>query len=63
MNLTIQNERAEINAAIGIVRIHAQTILPATPHFTADNLRVDPTPTIAPVIVWVVDTGVPVSVT
>src|ERR1051326_774329 len=36
---------------------------PATPHFTADNLRVAPTPTIEPVIVCVVETGVPVSVT
>src|SRR5215212_10802341 len=36
---------------------------PATPHFTADNLRVAPTPTIDPVIVCVVETGVPVSVT
>ena len=48
---TIQNESAATKAAAGIVRIHAQTIRPATPHFTADNLRVAPTPTIDPVIV------------
>src|SRR5438132_9875760 len=46
-----------------MVRIHAQTIRPAIPHLTADNRRVAPTPTIAPVIVCVVDTGVPVKVT
>jgi hypothetical protein len=31
-----------MNAAAGIVRIQAQTMRPATPHFTADNLRVAP---------------------
>src|ERR1041385_3249686 len=46
-----------------MVRIQAQTIRPATPHFTAVNLRVAPTTTIEPVIVCVVETGVPVSVT
>ena len=51
------------NAAAGIVRIQAQTMRPATPHFTADKRRVAPTPTIEPVIVCVVETGVPVSVT
>src|SRR5437870_5302235 len=49
-------------AAAGIVRIHAQRILPATRHLTADNRVVDPTPAIAPVIVCVVDTGIPNSV-
>src|SRR6185503_14717760 len=63
MARTTQNEIAAINAAAGIVRTQAQTILPATPHFTADSLRVAPTPTIAPVMVCVVDTGVPVRVT
>ena len=51
MKRTSQNESAAIRAAIGIVSTHAQTMRPATPHFTADNLRVEPTPTIAPVIV------------
>ncbi len=59
----IQKEIMAMVAAAGIVRIHAQTIRPATPHFTADNRRVAPTPTIAPVIVCVVETGVPVKVT
>ena len=49
-------------AAMGIVRTHAQTMRPATPHLTAESLRVAPTPTIAPVIVCVVETGIPVSV-
>lgn len=34
-------------------------MFPATPHLTADNRRRDPTPIIPPVIVWVVDTGMP----
>jgi hypothetical protein len=60
---TIQKETAATKAAAGIVRIQAQTMRPATPHLTADNLRVAPTPTIEPVMVWVVETGVPVRVT
>src|SRR5436190_24352275 len=46
-------------AAAGIVKTQAQTIRPATRHFTADRRVVDPTPAIAPVIVCVVDTGMP----
>ena len=42
-----------------MVKIHAQIILPATPQRTAESLVVAPTPTIAPVIVWVVLTGIP----
>ena len=42
-----------------MVITHAQTIRPATPQRTADSLRVEPAPTIAPVIVWVVETGMP----
>ena len=52
-----------VKAAAGIVKIHAHTIRPATPHLTADKRRVAPTPTIDPVMVCVVETGVPVSVT
>ena len=63
MKETIQKERAATKAAAGIVRTQAQTIRPATPHFTADKRRVAPTPTIEPVIVCVVETGVPVRVT
>lgn len=63
MAATIQNETAATKAAAGIVRIQAQTIGPATPHLTADKRRVAPTPTIEPVIVCVVETGVPVIVT
>ena len=50
---------AEMSAVIGIVNIHAQTIFPATPQRTAESLFVAPTPTIAPVMVWVVLTGMP----
>src|SRR6266542_3657073 len=42
-----------------MVRIQAQTIRPATPHLTAEMRRVAPTPMIAPVMVCVVDTGMP----
>src|SRR5881392_2745344 len=45
--------------APGIVRIHAHTTRPATPHRTAESRWVEPTPTMAPVIVCVVDTGIP----
>ena len=48
-----------MSAAAGMVRIQAQTIRPATPQRTADSRRVEPTPTIAPVMVCVVDTGMP----
>jgi hypothetical protein len=50
---------AAMSAASGIVKIQAQTIRWATPHFTADSRRVAPTPMMAPVIVWVVETGIP----
>src|SRR5437867_12503828 len=43
----------------GMVRIQAQTTRPATPQRTADSRCVEPTPTMAPVIVWVVETGIP----
>src|SRR5919201_1962360 len=46
-------------AAAGMVSTQAQTIRPATPQRTADNLVVAPTPTIAPVITCVVDAGMP----
>ena len=48
-----------MKADAGIVKIQAQTMLPATPQRTAEALRTVPTPTIAPVIVCVVDTGMP----
>ena len=35
------------------------TIWPATPQRTADKRRVEPTPRIAELIVWVVETGTP----
>src|SRR5688572_10904719 len=53
---------AAMNAEHGIVRIHAQTMLPATPQRTADRFWIEPTPTIAPVMVCVVDTGIPSAV-
>ena len=41
---------------------HAQTMVPANPQRTADSRFVAPTPTMAPVIVCVVDTGIPSAV-
>lgn len=35
---------------------------PATPYLTAESLRVVPAPMMAPVIVWVVETGMPAHV-
>ena len=45
--------------APGMVSTQAHTTRPATPHRTADRRRAAPTPTMAPVMVWVVDTGMP----
>ena len=42
-----------------MVSTHAHTMRPATPHLTADMRRVEPTPTMAPVMVCVVETGMP----
>src|SRR5689334_17000510 len=42
-----------------MVSIQAQTMRLATPHLTALNRFAEPTPTIEPVIVWVVETGIP----
>lgn len=53
---------AAMNAAAGIVRTHAQTMRPATPHFTAEKRFAKPTPTIEPVMVCVVETGMPKNV-
>ena len=50
---------AEMAAETGIVKSHAQIIFPATPQRTAESLLVAPTPIIAPVMVWVVLTGIP----
>src|SRR5207247_8986948 len=48
-----------MKAEQGMVRIQAQIMLPARPQRTADTECVDPTPTMEPVVVWVVDTGMP----
>ena len=42
-----------------MVKSHAHTMLPATPQRTAESFCTEPTPTIAPVMVCVVDTGTP----
>ena len=47
-----------MTALTGMVSIHAQRRLIVTPHLTADNLFVAPTPMIDPVMVCVVDTGI-----
>lgn len=44
---------------MGIVKTQAQMIFLAIPQRTAVNRFVAPTPIIAPVIVWVVLTGMP----
>ncbi len=46
-------------AVIGIVMIQAVTMGRTVPHWTAEDPRVAPTPMIAPVIAWVVETGTP----
>lgn len=46
-----QYESAATSPDAGMVKIHAQTMLPASPHLTADARRVAPTPMIAPVMV------------
>ena len=48
-----------MKAEQGMVRIHAQSRSPATPQRTAETVCAAPTPTIAPVMVCVVDTGMP----
>lgn len=48
-----------MTAAPGIVKIHAQTIVRVTPQRTAESRFAEPTPDIAPVITWVVLTGIP----
>src|SRR6266699_7219522 len=56
-----KNVPAPTNPDAGMVRIHATTMRRAIPQRTADNRVVAPTPTIAPVMVWVVLTGIPAS--
>src|SRR5882757_818450 len=45
--------------AMGIVITQATTMRRATPQRTAETRRAAPTPTMAPVMVWVVETGTP----
>src|SRR5690606_11521605 len=45
--------------AIGIVRIHAHTILFTTLHLMALKRLAVPTPMVAEEVLWVVDTGTP----
>ena len=48
-----------MKADMGMVTIQATTMSFATFQRTAETRRAAPTPTIAPVIVWVVETGMP----
>ena len=48
-------------AEAGMVRTQAQTMRAATPQRTAEARLIEPTPTMAPVMVWVVETGMPES--
>ena len=50
---------AASNALTGMVNIHAQSKLMVTPQRTALKRLVAPTPIIEPVMVWVVETGIP----
>lgn len=54
---TIQNASAATIAAAGIVMNHPITMFLATPHRTALTRFVAPTPMIAEVMTWVVETG------
>ena len=49
-------------AAAGMVMNQAVTMLRATLQRTAETRLAAPTPTMAPVMVWVVDTGMPMLV-
>src|SRR3974377_136605 len=55
----VRNRIAPRKAAPGIVNSHAHTMFRVTPHGTAVKRRDAPTPTMAPVIVCVVLTGMP----
>src|SRR5208337_574402 len=55
----MRNKAAPRTAAPGIVRTQAQKMLRVTPQRTAVKRRDAPTPTMAPVMVWVVLTGMP----
>ena len=48
-----------MTAAAGMVTTQATTMLLAMFQRTAETRRAAPTPTIAPVMVWVVETGTP----
>src|SRR5579875_3382803 len=49
----------ETTPAAGMVSTQAQTMLRAMPQRTAETRWTEPTPTMAPVMVWVVETGMP----
>lgn len=51
-----------MSAEAGMVNIHAHTMLPAKPQRTEEAFMVEPAPMMAPVMVWVVDTGMPMAV-
>src|SRR3954469_20844881 len=55
----IRYEAAAMSPDAGIVTIHAHTIRPAIPQRTAERRFVAPTPTMEPVMVCVVLTGMP----
>ena len=55
----LEKKAQEAIAEAGMVKIQAQTMRAATPHLMPDSLVVAPTPTIDPVMVCVVDTGIP----
>ena len=60
---TIMYTHQETANARGMVITHACIIWRGTSHLTAFTPRVAPTPTIAPLITWVDETGIPNMVT
>jgi len=53
------HNKALKRAVLGMVKTQVQTIFLATPQWIAENFVTAPTPMIAPVMVWVVETGAP----
>ena len=61
MRLMIRYAAEPTIAESGMVNIHAVMMFPASPHRTAERRVVAPTPIIAPVIVCVVLTAIPLN--
>src|SRR6185503_797753 len=62
MNWPSHQAIAAMSAELGMVSTQAQTMRPATPQRTAETFCAEPTPTMEPVMVCVVETGTPKAV-